>query len=125
MLKKIKSLEKKHQEILSELILMKKMVWGSFCLIHVKCGKKYCKCATGGELHPHWRMSWKENGKGMSRAVPKEERPWIAEMTNNYKKFRELRRQLNDVNEEIKTFLDAYEEDIVKKTRKGKLYLEI
>lgn len=124
MFKKIKLLEKKHQDVLSELASMKKMVWGSFCLIHVKCGKKYCHCATG-KLHPHWRMSWKENGKAISRAVPKEEHPWIEKMTDNYKKFRELRRHLNEINEEIKALLDAYEEHCVKKTRKGKLYLEI
>ena len=46
-------------------------------------------------------------------------------MTDNYKKFRELRRHLNEINEEIKALLDAYEEHCVKKTRKGKLYLEI
>ena len=125
MLKKIKSLEKNRQEVFSEMLSMKKMVWGSFCLIYVKCGKKYCQCAAGEKLHPHRRMSWRENGKGISRAVPKEEYEWIEQMTDNYKKFRELRRQLNEIDEQMKSLLDVYEEEIVKKTRKGKLYLDI
>ena len=124
MVKKIQSLEKKRQKVLSELFLMKEMVWGSFCLIHVKCGKKYCQCATG-KLHPHRRMSWRENGKALSRAVPKDEYEWIDEMTGNYRRFRELRRELNEINEEMNTLLDGYEEIVVKKTRKGKAYLNV
>jgi len=124
MFKKIQSLENKRQKVISELSKIKRMVWGSFCLIHVKCGRKECKC-NRGELHPHQRMSWRENGKGISRAVPKEEYEWIDEMTGNYRKFRELRRELNQIDEEIKTILDSYEETVVKKTRKGKSYLEI
>ena len=120
MLRKIQSLERKRLKVLAEIFLVKKMVWGSFCLIHVKCGKKYCQCATG-KLHPHWRMSWRENGKAISRAVPKEEYEWIKEMTGNYRRVRELRRELNAINEEMNKRLDQYEEHIVKKTRKGKL----
>ena len=124
MLKKIHALEKKRQKILEEVLSTKKMVWGSFCLIHVKCGNPNCRCARG-ELHPHQRMSWRENGRGISRAVPKEEYAWIEEMTENYKNVRELRRALNTLNEEMNALLDQLEEHIVKKTRKGRVYLEV
>lgn len=124
MLQKIQKLEKRRQDIISEMFSINEMVWGSFCLIHVKCGKKYCKCNTG-KLHPHHRMSWRENGKSISRAVPKEEHEWIEEMTGNYRKFRELRKQLIEIEDNIKSFLDTYEEGVVKKTRKGKSYLVI
>lgn len=124
MLKKIQILEKNRQNILSEILSMKKMVWGSFCLIHVKCGNPNCQCAKG-KLHPHRRMSWRENGKSISRAVPKEEYAWIEEMTGNYRKVKELRRKLNEIHEEMNTLLDHSDESIVKKTRKGKPYLDI
>lgn len=124
MLKKIQTLEKKRQKILSEIFSMKKMVWGSFCLIHVKCGNPNCQCAKG-KLHPHWRMSWRENGRAISRAVPKEEYAWIEEMTGNYRKVRELRRELNAINEKMNDLLDQSEEHTVKKTRKRKAYLDI
>ena len=124
MLKNMQVLEKERQEVLSELFSMKKMVWGSFCLIHVKCGKAYCQCAKG-KLHPHQRMSWRENGKSISRAVPKEEHAWIEEMTENYRRFKELRRRLNAINEEMNALLDTFEDSVVKKTRKGKVYLEV
>lgn len=123
-LKKIKIKEKHFQEVLSKLFELKSMVWGSFCLIHVKCGNKYCQCKDG-KLHPHRRMSWREGGRGLSRAVPKEDYSWIEEMTENYREFKKLRRELRSLEEEIDVLLDAYEEIVVKKTRKGKPYLEI
>jgi hypothetical protein len=124
MLRKLRALEKKRQSIMLELLSMNKMVWGSFCLIHVKCGTKGCQCATG-KLHPHHRMSWRENGKDLSRAVPKEEYEWIEKMTGNYRKFKQLRKQLKELTGEMNTLLDTYVELVVKKTRKGKEYLEI
>lgn len=128
MIKKIfgelKNKENQFQELLSKLLELDRMVWGSFCLIHVKCGNKYCQCKNG-KLHPHRRMSWRENGKGLSRAVPKEDYDWIEEMTGKYREFKILRRELRTLEEEIEELLDAYEEIVVKKTRKGKPYLEI
>lgn len=123
-LKKIKNKEERFQELLSKLFGLNSMVWGSFCLIHVKCGNKYCQCKDG-KLHPHRRMSWREDGRGLSRAVPKEDYSWIEEMTGNYREFKKLRRELRSIEEEIDVLLDAYEEVVVKKTRKGRPYLEI
>lgn len=123
-LKKIKTKEKYLRKLLSKLLESNRMVWGSFCLIHVKCGNKYCHCKDG-KLHPHRRMSWREDGRGLSRAVPKEDYDWIEEMTGNYRDFKKLRRELKALEEEIDDLLDAYEEMVVKKTRQGKAYLEI
>ena len=70
-------------------------------------------------------MSWREDGKGLSRAVPKEEYDWIEEMTENYRTFKKIRRELRDLEKELELLLDTYEEIVVKKTRQGKAYLEI
>lgn len=124
MFKEIQKKEKKRQELVAELQSLDQMVWGSFCKIHVKCGKKTCRCQNG-KLHPHHRMSWRENGKGISRAVPKEDREWVEEMTGNYRKFRGIRKEIVKLEDEIKSLLDEYEVKVVKKTRKGKPYLDI
>lgn len=123
-LKKIKIKEKQLHKLLTKLLESNHMVWGSFCLIHVKCGNKYCQCKDG-KLHPHRRMSWREDGRGLSRAVPKEEYDWIEEMTENYREFKKFRRELRNLEEELEGLLDTYEEIVVKKTRQGKAYLEI
>lgn len=122
--KKVKEKEKKRQSLILQISKMEKMVRGSFCEIYVKCGKKNCKCQNG-EKHPHKRMSLREGGRSYSRAVPKEEYIWIGEMTNNYRKYREIRRMINKIENEIKELLDEYEDLVVQTTRKGKTYLEV
>jgi len=101
MLKKIQENEKKRQKMIAELVGLKEMVRGSFCTIYVKCGKKYCRC-NEGKLHPHQRMSLRENGKAFSRAVPKEEYEWITKMTGNYRQYQQLRKELNDLEKKNK-----------------------
>lgn len=123
-LKKIQDKEKKRQELLSQLVLERKMVKGSFCQIFVKCGRKQCWCYSA-KGHPHKRMSLHENGKNYSRAVPVEDHAWMEEMTESYRKYRLMRRQMNKLEKEIKGFLDQQEEKSLKQTKKGKAYLEI
>ena len=123
-LKKIRRRKNKHQKLLSQLLDMKKMVRGSFCLIHVKCGSKNCRCSKG-VLHPHLRMSWHERGKSFSRAVPKDDYDWIQEMTNIFRKYKKLRREVVKLEKEMKILLDQYEVEIVNRSRKGKPYLEV
>lgn len=121
--KKILSLEKKRQQLVAELFDIKEMVPGSFCLIHVKCGRSYCQC-NQGKLHPHQRMSMRKNGKQLSRAVPKKEHAWITEATDTYRKYRKTRKVLNSIEDEINELLDMHEKKVIQKSSKGKKYLE-
>lgn len=123
-LNKILRRDKKRRKLLSELLELKQIVRGSFCQIHVKCGKKYCRCKNG-QLHPHRRMSWREKGHDFSRAVPKEDYEWIEKMTGNYRMFRKLRKEIMKLEKEIKEMLNEYEESLVNKMRKGKSYLDV
>lgn len=120
----IENNEKKRQELIAELIQVRKMVRGSFCQIYVKCGKKNCRCSTG-EGHSHWRMSLKENGKSFSRAVPPEEYKWITEMTANYREFKKLHKQLFELEIQTKKLIEAYEISCTNESKKGKTYLDI
>ncbi len=121
--KKVLEFEKKRQELVAELFSIKEMVQGSFCLIHVRCGKKHCRC-NQGELHPHYRMSMRRNGKQISRAVPKEEREWIAKVTENYQRYRKIRRAIVEIEDAIKNLLDEHEEKLVQTSSKGRSYLD-
>jgi hypothetical protein len=124
MFEEIEKIEKKRQQLISELSGLKEMARGSFCTIHVKCGKKYCRCQNG-QLHPHKRMSLRENGKSFSRAVPKEEHEWITAMTDNYRRFQKLCKEIDALGRATKSLLDSYEAHIVNQTRKGKSYLSV
>jgi hypothetical protein len=123
-LEKIKIAEKKRQDLLSKLLGEDKMVRGSFCQIYVKCGKKNCVCNTG-KKHPHKRMSWHEKGKSFSRAVPQEDCEWIEQMTNNFRQYRKTRKEIAKIEMEISNLLNRHEEEILKKSRKGKSYLDV
>lgn len=123
-MKKILRKEKERQDLITELMSFEKMVQGSFCCIHVKCGKNYCAC-NKGKLHPHWRMSISRDGQSYSRAVPKEDYVWIKEMTENYKNFRNIRRKINKLDREIMKLINEYEKKLTKKTIKGKEYLKV
>lgn len=116
--------ERQRQELILKLFSLKEMVQGSFCLIHVRCGKKHCKC-NQGQPHPHYRMSMRRYGKQVSRAVPKEEYDWIAKVTENYREYRRILRSINRMDFKIRELLGKYGEDQVTKTSKGKKYLEI
>ena len=123
-LKKIKENEKKRQELISRLTNGTAMVKGSFCQIHVKCGKKNCHCTTG-KGHSHWRMSLKEGGTQFSRAVPPEDYEWISIMTANYQEFKNLRKEIQKLESKSKTLLDLYEGSRLKQSKKGKKYLNV
>jgi hypothetical protein len=121
---KIEKAEKERQELLLRLLKKEKMVRGSFCQIYVKCGKKNCSCVTG-KGHSHKRMSWHEKGKSFSRAVPHEDYEWIEQMTNNFREYRKIRKEVLRIETKIRGLLDRHEEGVLKKSRKGKPYLEV
>lgn len=123
-LKKIKENEKQRQRLISHLTNGRPMVKGSFCQIHVKCGKKNCHCNTG-KGHSHWRMSLKENGVQFSRAVPAEEYEWVSKTTASYREFKNLRKQLQEIENRCKKLLDLYEGICLKQSKKGKKYLNV
>lgn len=121
--KKILEIEKKRRDLIEKLFQIKEMVQGSFCLIHVRCGRSYCQC-NRGKLHPHYRMSMRRNGKQISRAVPKKQHPWITDVTNNYREYRKIQKMLRLMDDEINELMDAYASEMVQKSSKGKRYLE-
>lgn len=123
-LNKIQKADNERQKLLMKLFENKKMVRGTFCQIYVKCGKANCWCVNG-KGHSHKRMSWHERGKSFSRAVPREDYEWIEQMTNHFREYRNTRKKIIKMETTIGELLDLYEEDILKKTRKGKSYLEV
>ncbi|NGX43077.1 MAG: hypothetical protein K940chlam7_01368 [Chlamydiae bacterium] len=45
--------------------------------------------------------------------------------TDQYRRFRQLRKEIAKIEKEIKQLLDDYEKELVNKTRKGRLYLDV
>ena len=122
--KKLLRTEDERSLIISKLMDVDVMLRGSYALIYTKCGKDNCRCKDKAG-HPHSRITWSEQGQGVTRKVPREYIDWIKEVTNNYRQFRLLRKKLVSLEAETKRLLDAYEKELIKSTRSGKCFLEI
>jgi hypothetical protein len=68
-------------------------------------------------------MSMRRNGKQVSRAVPKEKHTWIAEMTNNFREYCKILKELNVIEDETKKLLNMHGKELIQKSSKDKPYL--
>lgn len=100
----IEQLESQCQHLKSLIAAVGEMRPGSLVQRYRKCGKPTCRCARrGAQGHgPDWILTRAMNGKTVTKAVPEgsaveQTRAQIQE----YKHFRELVRELIQVNERI------------------------
>lgn len=133
-IKKIKILEKLISQVLEEMLSIKKMLPGSYNKVYCKCGKRNCWCYGEAEGkskskdkdkagHPFRRITWMEKGVSKTKAIPEKDVDWIKEVTENYRKFRKKRKEIQKLEENIRRLLEDYRTHIVKKTRRLKEYL--
>jgi len=122
--KKLLAAEQQRKQILEELLREGRMLRGSYAQVYTKCGKQNCWCKDG-KGHPHSRITWSEKGEGITRKVPREEIAWVQEVTDRYRRFRSLRRELVRLEAEVRELLNDHEKNVVEKTRSGKDFLEI
>ena len=67
-----------------------------------KCGNPRCRCARG-ELHPRHSICFQDQGQRRCYSLTPEQRTQLQPQTDNYRRFREARRQLR------RTVQDAFE----------------
>ena len=98
------TLEQQRSAILSEIFHLGDFRSGSITAIRGRCGKPTCRCHQPGQPPhgPHYRLTKKVNGKTVSEtfASPAQQRKAQREV-EAYHRFRELSRQLLEVNEKI------------------------
>lgn len=110
--------------LIEDLLSIDRMIKGCYCVSKTKCGKPNCKCAKGDE-HRVERLVWREDGRGINRAVPKEDIEWVKEMTDNHNEYKRLRKKLEELDEKIAQQLDTLYTLRVKKSKQGKRYLNV
>ena len=113
----INALRKKRSRLVETLLNPPPMIRGTFGTLYVKCGGANCKC-TKGEKHPYNRLTWSENGRQQSRVVPVEDIKWIKEMTQNYRRYRKVKKEMEKVDDRLKKLMTRFEVEAVEKTRK-------
>ena len=65
------------------------------------CGRKNCICHTAGQKHPVMYVTWKEGGKTVSLYVPKARESEAREWADNYKKLKELLREVSVIHRQM------------------------
>ena len=119
---RIKQLQRRRNQLLREALAVHLMIPGAFKEVYRKCGKQNCWCRDQPG-HLLRRITWSEQGVSRSKAIPKQDEAWIQRATSNYREFRIKRRQILELEKNLKALLDAHEKDVVKKSRLLRDYL--
>lgn len=122
--KRLLRMNHRHGELLEEILKLRPILRGSFSCVHTRCGKANCWCAESPKGHRHERITWSENGTLTTRKVPAEQADRIVALTDNYRRFRALRRKLATLNDEIRKTLDQYEKALTSQARKPLGFLD-
>lgn len=121
----LKKTLKRQEALIKELLKTEHMLKGSYRAVYTKCGKTNCWCAGANKRgHMHMRLSWNDDGKTRNRAIPDNDKDWILEMTNCYKHFRKLQREVTVTQSKIKMLVGAIARRIIKNTKKRRTYLQ-
>jgi hypothetical protein len=113
-------LEKRRNEIRAELASIGDLRPGSLAPRFRKCGKPNCHCATeeGGGHGPSWSLTRHVSGKTVTRIIPPSAVAQTEEQIAEYRRLRQLTKELVEVSEgicEAKLATTAASDEVVKK----------
>ena len=103
------TLRQRADDLLDQLLHIPPLLRGSFTQVYTRCGKANCWCADRAKGHPHLRLCWSEKGQLITRKVPPQAADQVRELTDNYRQFRSLRRELVQIQTRMEKCLDQYE----------------
>ena len=72
-----------------------------------QCGNPRCRCARGPYRHRQWCVSFVEEGRSRTRAVPRSIRPEVERLTGDYRRVRRARREVAALFGELLEAADA------------------
>ena len=121
-LDRIKELEKQRSQILKQILAVRSMLPGAYKEVYCKCGKPNCWCYKKGG-HLFRRITWSENGRSKTKAIPVQDVSWIKELTKNHKEFQRNRRQIKELEGILKELLGEHAKAVLKKSRRLRDYL--
>jgi hypothetical protein len=119
----IKFLENKRKKLIAKLMEEGHMLRGSFGINYRRCGKPTCWCANAEKGHPFNRITWMRNARSFSKVIPEHDVPWIKEVTQKYRDFKSIRKQIRELDEKLILLLDELEDEKIEKTEQLKAYL--
>lgn len=101
--KQIQELEQRRDELKSRMAAIRDMRQGSLVERYRRCGKQACHCAHEGALGhgPSWSLTRAVGGKTVTHIIPSDAVERTREQMAEFHKFRELTRELVEVNERL------------------------
>lgn len=96
-------LETRRAQLRAELASIGDLRPGSLVGRYRKCGKPNCHCASdrGGGHGPSWSLTWKVDGKTMTRIIPADAVEQTRGQIAEYQRLRRLTRELIEVSERL------------------------
>ena len=85
-----------------------------------KCGNKNCRCARKGELHDAHILTKRENGKTKTIYVPVDMVKDVERWSQEYKKVKELIREIDQLSEKVIAAVKARKKATVRASRAAK-----
>ncbi len=94
-------LQAKRRSLLRQIQNLDPWIEGTLVTTARKCGKDNCACHHQGPKHPVLFVTWKEAGKTVSLYIPRQLEAEVKQWTENYKKLKELIRQISEVQKQM------------------------
>lgn len=100
---RIEELERRRDELRSQLAAIRDMRQGSLVERYRRCGKSSCHCAQEKEAThgPSWSLTRAVQGKTITRVIPAHAVERTREQLAEFHRFRELSRELVEINERL------------------------
>lgn len=115
---RVKSISSKIDGIIKTMLSITNMIPGSYNQVYCKCGKPTCWCYKENKGHLARRITWYENGKYRTKAIPQKDIQWIKSVTQNYKKYKKSLKTINMLKDKLTKYLEKHRKEIITKTRK-------
>ena len=96
-----KELEKRREEIVRRMSELGPWIQGSVVVVRRVCGQKGCACHRGGKKHPAMYLTGKAEGKTVALYVPRKLEGEAKTWAGNYKKLKQLIREVSEIQREI------------------------
>ena len=121
----IKKITQEINQIVNEMINISNMIGGSFGITYRRCGKPNCWCRDKEKPgHPLMRITFNEQRKSKTKAIPANDKEWIKEMTDNYRYFRQNFQKLRQCENKLNELLNQFEHEIKRETKSLRDYLK-
>ena len=98
--------QRDYERIKQQLLEVGFICEGSLVERFMPCGKPNCRCVDPEQRHgPYWQLSWKQDGKTVSRRLSPEHAALYREWIANRRQLDELVKQLHEVSRSVRQHL--------------------